>query len=66
MKKLTTSNNINSSLTGDIGKKPNLENPVYSNNPSSILTGSIDNIPAIIESFRYSNRASLVSKGNKK
>ena len=52
MIKLTCSDNINSRLTGDIGKKPNLENPVYSNNPSSILTDAMGLA-----------RASLVSKG---
>jgi len=54
MIKLTCSDNINSRLTGDIGKKPNLENPVYSNNPSSILTDAMGLA-----------RASLVSKGKR-
>ena len=54
MKDLTCSNNLLSSLTGDIGKKPNLENPVYSNNPSSILTDAMG-----------LSRASIVSKGKR-
>ena len=41
MIKLTCSDNINSRLTGDIGKKPNLENPVYSNNPMGLARASI-------------------------
>ena len=54
MKEVTCSNNINSRLTGDIGKKPNVENPVYSNNPSSILTDAMGLA-----------RASIVSKGKR-
>ena len=54
MKELTCSNNLNSSLTGSIGKKPNLENPVYSNSPSSILTDAMGLA-----------RASIVSKGER-
>ena len=54
MKELTCSDNLNSSLTGDIGKKPNLENPVYSNNPSSILTDAMGLA-----------RANIVSKGKR-
>lgn len=51
---LTCSDNLNSRLTGSIGKKPNLENPVYSNNQSSILTDAMGLA-----------RASLVSKGKR-
>ena len=54
MIKLTCSNNINSTLTGSIGKKPNLENPIYSNNPSSILTDAMGLA-----------RANIVSKGKR-